>query len=80
MGNFEREVEGRLAKCARQVRQECEGALPDGFEVHLEDIARAIGLDDAAICRVLSCEVLPSERVLELVPTEAALAGVVANG
>lgn len=64
---FELQIIGRLSVLVAEVRRECDGGLPADFDLHLEDIARALGLDDAAILRILDREQLPSEAPLQLV-------------
>lgn len=59
-----RTIEKQLTTLVAGLRQDCGGDLPEDFDLHLEDVAHALGLDDAALRRILATDQLPSERPL----------------
>ncbi len=61
-----KEIEQRLAGLVQTLREECDGELPHDFPIHLEDIGHALGLDDAALQRVLEMDHLPSEEAVQI--------------
>lgn len=73
MSSFEVEVEARLTAFVKVVRSECDGVLPPdtGLALAVEDIGHSLGLDDAALRRVLEVEVLPSQERRYTLPTGA---------
>lgn len=64
----ETEIEARLTELVRTMRVDCDGCLPTDFDIHLEDVARALGLSDPAIGRILGVATLPSGGAVYLYP------------
>lgn len=70
-----RVIEDKLRLYCERVRLECDGALPPdtGLALAVEEIGHALGLDDAALKRILELEVLPSQERPVLWPSEFAI-------